>query len=148
MTWDGKIWYYQPYDLDCIYNANWMGGKTFENPKVGDELYFGSNNNLFVRFSRLFKDKIAQRYQEVRQWCTPDYILRLFKARVDQIGQDNFQREWSMWNDPSKDTEDFKQLRVDLYEHFKVADHVWLNHIATQSQIEQLKAQIEALKKG
>lgn len=148
MTWDGKIWYYQPYDLDCIYNANWMGGKTFENPKVGDELSFGSNNNLFVRFSRLFKDKIAQRYQEVRQWCTPDYILRLFKARVDQIGQDNFQREWSMWNDPSKDTEDFKQLRVDLYEHFKVADHVWLNHIATQSQIEQLKAQIETLKKG
>ena len=126
MTWDGKIWYYQSYDLDCIYNANWMGGKTFESPQVGDELYFGSNNNLFVKFSRLFKDKIAQRYQEVRQWCTPDYILRLFKARVDQIGQDNFQREWSVWNDPSKDTEDFKQLRLAVYDHFKVADAVWL----------------------
>ena len=126
MTWDGKIWYYQSYDLDCIYNANWMGGKTFESPQVGDELYFGSNNNLFVKFSRLFKDKIAQRYQEVRQWCTPDYILRLFKARVDQIGQDNFKREWSMWNDPSKDTEDFKQLRLAVYDHFKVADAVWL----------------------
>lgn len=126
MTWDGKIWYYQSYDLDCIYNANWMGGKTFESPQVGDELYFGSNNNLFVKFSRLFKDKIAQRYQEVRQWCTPDYILRLFKARVDQIGQDNFEREWSMWNDPSKDTEDFKQLRSAVYDHFKVADAVWL----------------------
>lgn len=148
MTWDGTIWYYQPYDLDCIYNANWMGGNTFDTPPVSDELSFGSNNNLFVKFCRLFKDKIAQRYQEVRQWCTPDYILRLFKERVDQIGQDNFQREWSMWNDPSKDTEDFKQLRTALYEHFKIADHVLLNHIATQSQIEQLKAQIEALKKG
>lgn len=126
MTWDGTIWYYQSYDLDCIYNANWMGGKTFESPQVGDELYFGSNNNLFVKFSRLFKDKIAQRYQEVRQWCTPDYILRLFKARVDQIGQDNFKKEWSMWNDPSKDTEDFKQLRLAVYDHFKVADAVWL----------------------
>ena len=126
MTWDGQVWYYQAYDLDCIYNANWEGGATFPSPKVGTELPFGSNHKLFARFSRLFKDQIAARYQEVRQWCTPAYVINLFKERVDKIGQDNFAKEWDKWNDPSKDTEDFKQLRLAVYDHFKVADAVWL----------------------
>lgn len=126
MTWDGQVWYYQAYDLDCIYNANWEGGATFPSPKVGTELPFGSNHKLFARFSRLFKDQIAARYQEVRQWCTPAYVINLFKERVDKIGQDNFAKEWDKWNDPSKDTEDFKQLRSAVYDHFKAADAVWL----------------------
>lgn len=126
MTWDGQVWYYQAYDLDCIYNANWEGGATFPSPKVGTELPFGSNHKLFARFSRLFKDQIAERYREVRQWCTPDYVLNLFKERIDKIGQDNFTKEWYKWNDPSKDTEDFKQLRSAVYDHFKAADAVWL----------------------
>ena len=126
MTWDGQVWYYQAYDLDCIYNANWEGGATFPSPKVGTELPFGSNHKLFARFSRLFKDQIAERYREVRQWCTPAYVLNLFKERIDKIGQDNFTKEWDKWNDPSKDTEDFKQLRSAVYDHFKAADAVWL----------------------
>lgn len=126
MTWDGQVWYYQAYDLDCTYNANWTGGATFPSPKVGTELPFGSNHKLFARFSRLFKDQIAARYQEVRQWCTPAFVINLFKDRVDKIGQDNFAKEWDKWNDPSKETEDFKQLRSAVYDHFKAADAVWL----------------------
>ena len=126
MTWDGEIWYYQAYDLDCIYNANWEGGATFPSPKVGTELPFGSNHKLFARFSRLFKDQIVERYQEVRQWCTPAYVIELFRQRVNEIGQSNFEKEWDKWNDPSKDTEDFTQLRLAVYDHFKAADAVWL----------------------
>lgn len=128
LTWDGKIWYYQLYDLDCTYNANWMGGKVFETPKVGVNLPFGSNNNLFVRFTKFFKNAISDRYREIRQWLTPGYVLAQYKQRINLIGQGNFEQEWAKWNDPSKDTEDFKQLQNDLYDHFKAADYVWLGN--------------------
>lgn len=128
MTWDGKIWYYQLYDLDCTYNANWMGGKTFDTPKVGVDLPFLGNNQFLHRFARLYHNAIADRYRDVRQWCTPGYILNLYKQRINLIGQGNFEQEWAKWNDPSKDTEDFKQLQNDLYDHFKAADFVWLGN--------------------
>ena len=158
MTWDGKIWYYQLYDLDCTYNANWMGGKTFETPEVGTELPFLGNNKFLLRFSRLYKKAIADRYRDVRQWCTPGYILSLYKQRIDLIGQGNFDDEWALWNDPSKDTEDFKQLQNDLYDHFKAADYVWLGNNPENTtyqikpdseysdQIENLQNQINQLK--
>ena len=128
MTWDGKIWYYQLYDLDCTYNANWMGGKTFDSPEVGVDLPFLGNNQFLHRFARLYHNAIADRYRDVRQWCTPGYILSLYKQRINLIGQGNFEEEWAKWNDPSKDTEDFKQLQNDLYDHFKAADFVWLGN--------------------
>ena len=128
MTWDGKIWYYQLYDLDCTYNANWMGGKTFDTPKVGVDLPFLGNNRFLLRFAKLYHNAIADRYRDVRQWCTPGYILSLYKQRINLIGQGNFEEEWAKWNDPSKDTEDFKQLQNDLYDHFKAADFVWLGN--------------------
>ena len=128
MTWDGKIWYYQLYDLDCTYNANWMGGKTFDTPKVGVDLPFLGNNQFLLRFAKLYHNAIADRYRDVRQWCTPGYILSLYKQRINLIGQGNFEGEWAKWNDPSKDTEDFKQLQNDLYDHFKAADFVWLGN--------------------
>ena len=128
MTWDGKIWYYQLYDLDCTYNANWMGGKTFDTPKVGVDLPFLGNNQFLLRFAKLYHSAIADRYRDVRQWCTPGYILSLYKQRINLIGQGNFEQEWTKWNDPSKDTEDFKQLQNDLYDHFKAADFVWLGN--------------------
>lgn len=128
MTWDGKIWYYQLYDLDCTYNANWMGGKTFDTPEVGVDLPFLGNNQFLRRFAKLYHNAIADRYRDVRQWCTPGYILSLYKQRINLIGQGNFEQEWAKWNDPSKDTEDFKQLQNDLYDHFKAADFVWLGN--------------------
>lgn len=128
LTWDGKIWYYQLYDLDCTYNANWMGGKVFETPQIGVSLPFGANNNLFVRFTKFFKGAISDRYREIRQWLTPGYVLAQYKQRINLIGQGNFEQEWAKWNDPSKDTEDFKQLQNDLYDHFKAADYVWLGN--------------------
>lgn len=158
MTWDGKIWYYQLYDLDCTYNANWMGGKTFETPKVGTELPFLGNNKFLLRFSRLYKKAIADRYRDVRQWCTPGYVLNLYKQRINLIGQGNFEEEWELWNDPSKDTEDFKQLQNDLYDHFKAADYVWLGNNPENTtyqikpdseysdQIQNLQNQINQLK--
>lgn len=160
MTWDGKIWYYQLYDLDCTYNANWMGGETFKTPTVGTELPFLSHNAFLLRFSRLYKKAIADRYRDVRQWCTPGYILSLYKQRINLIGQGNFDDEWALWNDPSKDTEDFKQLQNDLYDHFKTADYVWLGNNPENTayqikpdseysdQIENLQNQINQLKNG
>lgn len=160
MTWDGKIWYYQLYDLDCTYNANWMGGKTFDTPKVGTELPFLGNNKFLLRFCRLYKKAISDRYRDVRQWCTPGYVLSLYKQRINLIGQGNFEEEWALWNDPSKDTEDFKQLQNDLYDHFKAADYVWLGNNPENTtyqikpdseysdQIENLQNQINQLKNG
>ncbi|OYR87326.1 CotH kinase family protein [Lactobacillus taiwanensis] len=152
MTWDGKVWYYQAYDLDCIYNANWMGGKTFDtpsyNPSNPTNPTFGDNSRLFRLLSKIFYDEICERYTQVRQWCTPGYVLNLFKNATEKIGIANYQREWAKWNDPSRDTEDFKQLKRAVYDHFKLADQTYLKKPSTKAQAEQLKAQIETLKKG
>ena len=138
LSWDGNVWYYQPYDLDCIYNANW-NGKVFDtmpkyDPNNPKHPSFGDNSRLFRLLARIYYDDVCKRYTQVRQWCTPEYVLNLFKTTMNDIGTANYQREWAKWNDPAKDTEDFKQLKKAVYDHFRLADQTWLKKPSTEVQ--------------
>ena len=138
LSWDGNVWYYQPYDLDCVYNASW-NGKAFDtmpkyDPNNPKHPSFGDNSRLFRLLARIYYDDVCKRYTQVRQWCTPEYVLNLFKTTINEIGSSNYQREWDKWNDPAKDTEDFKQLKNAVYDHFRLADQTWLKKPSTKVQ--------------
>ena len=122
LSWDGTHWYLQAYDLDDSYQGGW-DGKVFEAPTD----IIGTDNKLFARLNTLFSSQSKKRYQEIRAWLTPDYVLNKYKNRIDKIGVQNYQREFEKWNNPAKDTEDFAQLRKAVYTQFKLLDSKWLS---------------------
>ena len=121
LSWDGTHWYLQAYDLDDSYQAGW-DGNVFEAPTD----IIGTENKLFARLNTLFSSQIKNRYQEIRTWLTPDYVLNKYKNRIDKIGVQNYQREFEKWNNPAKNTEDFAQLRKAVYTQFRLLDSKWL----------------------
>ena len=121
LSWDGIKWFLHPYDLDASYQANW-DGKLADPPTD----IITKNHKLFSRLLSLFGDQIKKRYAELRNWLTPEYILDKYQKHVNEIGTQNYQCEFDLWNDPGKDTEDFKQLREAVYTQIALLDSKWL----------------------
>ena len=122
LTWDGKIWYWQPYDLD----ATWAGEYDGSVKNLATDVN-GRQHMLFDRISKLYLDEIKLRYTSLRSWLTPGYVLSKFRNRINEIGVDNFDREHAKWNNPAKDTEDYKQITEVVYHQFQLLDGKWLN---------------------
>ena len=122
LTWDGKIWYWQPYDLD----ATWAGEYNGSVKNLATDVN-GRQHMLFDRISKLYLEEIKSRYTSLRSWLTPGYVLSKFKNRINEIGVDNFDREHAKWNNPAKDTEDYKQITEVVYHQFQLLDGKWLN---------------------
>ena len=121
LSWDGKIWYWQPYDLDVSYSAQYDGSVS---PMPTDLM--GTWHNLFSRLNKLYLTEIKMRYTQIRSWLTPDYVLEKYRDRINTIGVANFKLEHDKWNNPAKDTEDFKQLTDAVYHQFQLLDSKWL----------------------
>ena len=120
LSWDGKIWHWQPYDLDVSYSAQYDGSVS---PMPTDLM--GTWNNLFSRLNKLYLTEIKMRYTQIRSWLTPDYVLEKYRNRINTIGVANFKLEHDKWNNPAKDTEDFKQLAEAVYHQFQLLDSKW-----------------------
>lgn len=121
LSWDGKIWYWHPYDLDVSYSAQYDGSLT---PMPNSIL--GTPHRLFDRLNKLYQTEIRTRYTLIRSWLTPSYVLDKYKARINTIGLANFKAEHDKLNNPAKDTEDFKQLTDAVYHQFQLLDKNWL----------------------
>lgn len=134
LSWDGIKWFLHPYDLDASYQANW-DGKLADPPTD----IITKNHKLFSRLLSLFGDQIKKRYAELRNWLTPEYILDKYQKHVNEIGTQNYQREFDLWNDPGKDTEDFKQLREAVYTQIALLDSKWLTDAKIESPANQSK---------
>lgn len=122
LSWDGKIWYWQPYDLD----ATWAGEYDGSVKNLANDVN-GKQHMLFDRISKLYLDDVKSRYTSLRSWLTPGYVLSKFRNRINEIGVDNFDREHAKWNNPAKDTEDYKQMTEVVYHQFQLLDGKWLN---------------------
>jgi len=138
LSWDGKIWYWQPYDLDVSYSAQFDGTVS---PMPTNLM--GSWHKVFDRVNQLYSDKIKERYSQIRSWLTPSYVLDRYRSRINEIGTANFEAEHNKWNNPAKDTEDFKQLTENVYHQFKLLDKVWIED--SSQEIEILKNKVESL---
>lgn len=122
LTWDGKIWYLHPYDLDDSFGASWNGNSTVNYPTALQ----ASQNKLFARLMQLFDAEIRKRYAELRTWLTPEWVLSKYKARINQIGVNNYQKEYERWHSPAAETEDYNQLMQNVYNQFQFLDAKWL----------------------
>ena len=103
----------------------------------------GSWHKVFDRVNQLYSDKIKERYSQIRSWLTPSYVLDRYRSRINEIGTANFEAEHNKWNNPAKDTEDFKQLTENVYHQFKLLDKVWIED--SSQEIEILKNKVESL---
>ncbi|WP_435403941.1 CotH kinase family protein [Lactiplantibacillus plantarum] len=123
-SYDLAKWYIHPYDLDVSLGGEWNGTL---NPKPTGILGVDSSKHqLFVRFTKLFPNEIKARYQSLRTWLTPAYVLNEYRKRIDSIGDGNYQRDYDKWSNPSKDIYTWKQLSDYVVNQFKICDAAWL----------------------
>lgn len=101
VTYDAKVWYILPYDLDSTLGSYWDPTK----PQDPDTSVVGQlNTNLLKRVYKLFRDELKQRVAELRtagvldksKWFTE------WEKRVNEIGEPLLETEWQRWpNNPA-----------------------------------------------
>ena len=98
VTYDGKIWYLRPYDLDCTFGLDFTGN-------IDEEAYTDTMSDwlnttrLWILVKLAFPQEIYQRYREVRQnIITEDTIIAEFKTFLDKVGTDNYAADNTVWN--------------------------------------------------
>lgn len=120
ITYDLKKWYIHPYDLDASLGGEWNGNL---NPKFG---VGNGQHGLFSRIRKLFPNEIKTRYAELRTWLTPVHVIKLYHNKMDAIGEENYQREFTKWNEPNADKYTASQLTDYIVDRFKKCDKEWL----------------------
>lgn len=122
ITYDGKIWYLHPYDLDCSYGIQFEG-KINPAPTSYEP---STESTLYRRFETLFEDDIKKRWGSLRTWLTPASVIDEYRKWVSAVGEGNYEQEFKLWNNPSHDTNDFNFTKARIYHQFKILDQAWL----------------------
>ena len=98
-TWDGKIWNPNPYDLNSSFGLS-PYGNTCDAPTA---TLTNAGPTAFI--SKYYVTELDNRYKELvdDNILTASHIQHLFKAWVDRIGSENFDKEFNKWpNTPSQ----------------------------------------------
>lgn len=101
VTYDAKVWYILPYDLDSTLGSYWDPTK----PQDPDTSVVGQlNTNLLKRVYQTFRDELKQRVAELRTAGVLDKSkwLNEWEAKVNEIGEPLLETEWQRWpNNPA-----------------------------------------------
>lgn len=111
VTYDGKLWYIRPYDLDCTFGLDFAGN-------INKESYTDSMDD-WINTTRLwlcvkvcFPRELYQRYLEVRSnQLTEDAVINEFSKFINTIGKDNYRSENTVWNRHDSIEECLEQIR-------------------------------------
>lgn len=109
-TWDGNKWFPMAYDQDQCYGLYWTGTKIRGNGdsetsgQEPDSLIIGVGIQTGTPLSKLFtlfKTEMDARYKELidNNILTTKNIIYLLNKWVANIGIDNFEAEFSKWNE-------------------------------------------------
>ncbi len=105
LTYDGTKWFVAPYDLDGTFGMFWKGYFAFpaEWTTVGFDHRMEWYTEIFP-FSYMRKyywDELKERYCTLRKegLVSAAVVGALFTAWYNQVGEDNYQREWEKWPD-------------------------------------------------
>lgn len=121
-TLDMTKWYFHPYDLDMSLGSG-ADGSTFDNSQG---LIGIKTNNLFRRLNIHFETEIKTRYQELRSWLTPAYVINKYRAHIDLIGLNSYEADRSAWHNQDVATAGFTVLKNHIYHRFRELDKLWL----------------------
>lgn len=121
-TLDMTKWYFHPYDLDMSLGSG-ADGSTFDNSQG---LIGIKTNNLFKRLSNSFNNEIKARYQELRSWLTPAYVINKYRSHIDLIGMGGYEADRSAWHNQDVATAGFTVLKNHIYHRFRELDKLWL----------------------
>lgn len=96
VSYDQKIWYPSLYDLDSTFGQDYWGKNTYNYEYVLDD----SQSLFWQRFTRLYRDKISERYSQLRKdILTKEYIMSLFDSFKSTIPEDAMTRDRERWPD-------------------------------------------------
>lgn len=122
ITFDNQKWFFHPYDLDVSFGGEWNGSIR----KLPTAVTTGGNR-LFDRVSSLFLNDIKSRYTSLRSWLTPAYVINQYHNLVSSVGEDNYEQEYALWNNPNFEQNDFNFVKSRIMTQFKLCDKAWLN---------------------
>jgi hypothetical protein len=104
-TWDGEYWTANPYDLDGLYGAYFMGNlistpntiQWLNNLTTDDDT--GINPASFV--FKYYKSDIRTAYAKYRDngIFSTSNVIKLVSDWVNAIGEHNFELEFKKWNE-------------------------------------------------
>lgn len=105
VTYDQKLWYPSLYDLDATYGQNWHGTDKYNYEFLIEQ----GGSLLWERFNKLFRDKIVERYSELRKnIITKDYIMGLFESFKSTIPETLYEKDRERW--PNSCSLDYDQI--------------------------------------
>lgn len=93
ITYDGKKWFVEPYDLDGIFGWSGWG-------PVGTIGRYGNSKDIPTGWIiQYYQVELNARYKELRDKgiLSTSNIIKLFKEWIAAIGTDNFQRNHDKW---------------------------------------------------
>ena len=70
--------------------------------------------------------QIQARYTQLRAWLTPSYIVDKYVDYINNIGTENYQLDWNIWQPKSQKENTINNLRKNVYNQFKIMDKTWL----------------------
>lgn len=104
-TYDGKIWFVMPYDLDETFGNSWIS--TFQFPAEWSYLF--SDYSLldtrrkipFNWISKYFWQDIKDKYRMLRDdgTITTDNIMKYLLEWNNRVGAENYSQEYAKWTD-------------------------------------------------
>ena len=92
-TYDGRIWYIIPYDMDATLGNNWNGKVNFISPSIAcPSEYQCTDSLLFELTSAAFEEEIKNRYAELRKTrICEEGIIKDFKVFTKDINDLRFE---------------------------------------------------------
>lgn len=98
VTYDGKLWYIRPYDLDCTFGLD-FAGNIDENAYTDPMKDWMNTTRLWTLTKACFPQEIYHRYMEVRHGAlSEDAVINEFKTFMDKVGLETYMNENIVWN--------------------------------------------------
>lgn len=120
VSFDQKKWYPSLYDLDSTFGQDFFGYDFVDYEYIIDN----SDSILWQRFTTLFKDKISNRYIELRKdILTKEYIMDLFEDFKSSIPKELIDRDQEKW--PDSLGQDYEQIGDYLDEKLVFLDNYY-----------------------
>ncbi|MBQ3427065.1 MAG: CotH kinase family protein [Clostridia bacterium] len=120
-TYDGKLWYVRPYDLDATFGLEWYGNnlKAYDMDMTDDM----RNSALWKKLEDNFAQEIYDRYVLLRNnQLREDRIIAEFEDLMGEIGDDLYKENLDRWTGTPGNTYMLDQIKDYLKVRYEFLD--------------------------